>query len=96
MAKVEEISERAPFMSSCARYIDSLLRIPLPNPMSKLSIHNNILLIVSQTPLLYSPRHFKVIGTDRNTTTADHPFSRKDATTFLVSRFDLLFIWSIL
>ena len=45
-----------------------------------------MLLMVSQTPLLYSPRQFSVTGTESNTMTADQPFATKEAKMFFCSR----------
>jgi hypothetical protein len=38
--------------------------------------------MVSQTPLVYSPRQFSVTGTIKNTIIADHPLATKEAMMF--------------
>ena len=85
-ANVDEMSERVRSFSSCAIYSATLFLSPLPSPISMLSIHKSKLLMVSQTPFVYSPKQFRVTGTMRSTMRADHPLTKKDAMTFFWSR----------
>lgn len=82
--KVEDTDSLAFCISLCAKCVANLFLNPLPKPMSKLSIHINIELIVSQIPFLYSPRQCNVSGTMRRNITPDHPLSRKDIIIFFL------------
>ena len=86
IAKVEEISERVRSCSPRATYSATLFLSPLPSPISILSIHNSMLLMVSQMPFLYSPRQCSVAGTISSTMMADHPLMRKEAMMFFCKR----------
>ena len=93
MAKADETRERAAVVSPCARCAVNWLRSPLPSPMSMFSIHTSMLLMVSHTPFLYSPRQLSVRGTISSTTTADHPLMRKEPKMFLRSRVVRCSLW---
>jgi hypothetical protein len=55
-----------------------------------------MLLMVNHTPLLYSPKHFSVMGTNVNTTIADHPLMMNEKATFFIIRDERLSVVSFI